>query len=202
MNAQAKMSILAELSAVHIKSDGSQKNLGVLASHNLSKTVSRLRRLRTSLAKLIGPFAAVLMLANMANGGHLHPLTIPMLGLVTTAGVNYMATDFVSGGVSPTISGFKFHASGTGTNAAANTDTTLQTDSGVARVIGVPTNPSANVYKTVATMPYISTLAITEWGLFSFLTSGTLWDRRVFSAINVVSGDSIQFSYSLTIPSN
>ena len=29
-----------------------------------------------------------------------------------------------------------------------------------------------------------STLAITEWGLFSALTVGTLWDHRVFSAIN------------------
>lgn len=121
------------------------------------------------------------------------------LGLVTTAGVNYMAADFISGGVTPTISGFKYHDSGTGATAAAIGDTALGAASGVARVIGTPTNPSANIYKSVATISYVSSLAITEWGLFSALTSGTLWDRRVFSAINVASGDSIQFTYQLTI---
>jgi hypothetical protein len=52
----------------------------------------------------------------------------------------------------------------------------------------------------VATFNFTSTLAITEWGLFSASTSGTLWDRRTFSAINVANGDSIQFTYTLTVP--
>jgi hypothetical protein len=125
----------------------------------------------------------------------------PVVGIVTTAGVAYMAADFASGGVSPRISAFNFQDSGTGTNAAATTDTALQTPTGGARVAGTQTTPgSTNVYKTVATISYTSTLAITEWGLFSASSSGTLWDRRVFSAINVLNGDAIQFSYSLTIP--
>ena len=175
MRANADIRVQADLSAVLIRANGQRIDLGDL------------KKRKTWLRKLID--------FTWWDG-------FDQRGLVTVAGVNYMASDFASGGVTPTISGFKFHASGTGTNAAANTDTALQTDSGVARVSGTASNPSANIYKSVATMSYVSTLAITEWGLFSASTVGTLWDRRVFSAINVVSGDSIQFSYSLTIPSN
>jgi hypothetical protein len=190
-NIQAK----AELSARLIHKDGRFEELGLLRDNRLW-------------TKIVGWLAAHPRLSALAWGAAILLLskygTVPMLGgltagIVTTAGVNYMATDFASGGVTPTISGFKFHASGTGTNAAAVGDTTLQTDSGVARVIGTPTNPSANQYRSVATMAYTSTLAITEWGLFSASSSGTLWDRRVFSAINVVNGDSIQFTYTLTV---
>lgn len=122
-------------------------------------------------------------------------------GLVTNAGVDYMATDFTSALSSPRIGAFQYHDCGTGTSPAAVTDTALQTPAGTARVAGTASNPSANIYKTVATISYTSTLAITEWGLFSASSSGTLWDHRVFSAINVVNLDSIQFSYSLTISS-
>lgn len=213
------------------------------------------------------------------------------LGVVTTAGVNFMAAAFAGGSA---ISGFNFHASGTGTQsqgtqtlnggsitnatpqvvttpgahglttndivtiagvttdtqanatwqitvnssttftligstaggAAVVTaatyqrtngagDTALVTDSGVARVAGTQTTPgSVNVYKSVATQSYVSSLAIVEWGILSAVSSGTLWDRRWFNTagapattavaalvaapINVLNGDSIQFSYSLT----
>lgn len=119
-------------------------------------------------------------------------------GLVTTAGVVYMAADMAGG--ANDISAFNWHGSGTGTTAAAIGDTALQTPAGPARQSGTQTTPgSTNVYQTVATLAYTSTLAITEWGLFSAVTSGTLWDRKVFTAINVVNGDSIQFTYQLTI---
>jgi hypothetical protein len=52
----------------------------------------------------------------------------------------------------------------------------------------------------VGAISYTSSLAITEWGLFNqSAQGGTMWDHRVFSAINVNSGDSIQFTYTLTI---
>jgi hypothetical protein len=120
-------------------------------------------------------------------------------GLVTTAGVDYLADDMAGAIGAADATNFNYHASGTGTTAAAIGDTAMQTDSGVARVAGTQTNPVHNVYRTVATMSYVSSLAITEWGLFSASTVGTLWDRKVFTAINVVSGDSIQFTYDLTI---
>lgn len=119
-------------------------------------------------------------------------------GLVTTAGVNYMAADMNDG--ASDISAFDHHGVGIGTTAAATGDTALENVTGVpARVAGTPSNPTSNQYRSVATVSFTSTLAITEWGLFSASTAGTLWDRRVFAAINVVNGDSIQFTYTLTI---
>lgn len=123
-------------------------------------------------------------------------------GLVTTAGVAFLANDFAN--VTPgtnEITNFNYHASGTGVTAAAIGDTVMGTDSGVARVAGTQTSPAGGQARTVATMAYVSTLAITEWGLFSASTAGTLWDRKVFTAINVISGDSIQFTYTLTVNS-
>ncbi|HEU0119017.1 MAG TPA: hypothetical protein VFQ91_00705 [Bryobacteraceae bacterium] len=125
--------------------------------------------------------------------------TPAQMALVTTAGVGVLAADFVSG-AGTRINAFNYHAAGTGTTSATTSDTTLQTDSGVSRVSGTQSNPSSGTYRSVATLNFSSTLAITEWGLFSASTSGILWDRRVFSAINVASGDSIQFTYSLTVP--
>lgn len=118
--------------------------------------------------------------------------------VVTTAFVTALATYMYDGsGTAPTA--YDYHACGTGTDAEASADTTLQTDSGVARVSGTPSNPSAGVYRSVGTLSFTSSLAITEHGLFSAAAAGTLLDRTVFAAINVVSGDSIQFTYSLTI---
>lgn len=118
-------------------------------------------------------------------------------GLVTTAGVNLMGGDWTN--ATATLKLANNHASGTGTTAAAIGDTAMQTDSGVARAVGTQSNSTANIYKTIGTQTYASTLAITEWGLFTASSGVTLWDRKVFTAINVVSGDSIQFTYSLTI---
>ena len=175
MRANADVRVQADLFAVLIKASGERIDLG-----DLRKRKTWLRRL-------------------------MDLSLFDQRGLVTVAGVKYMASDFASGGVTPTISGFKFHDSGIGITAAANTDTAIQTPPSPqpARVSGAGTTPGAtNIYQTVATIAYTGTNAITEWGLFSALTSGTLWDRRVFSAINVASGDSVQFTYSLTIPSN
>lgn len=210
-------------------------------------------------------------------------------GLITSAGINYTATDFASGQASPHVGAFNYHAFGTGQNSGGthtpgtatnatpivvtdtahgytandiidiasytgntgangiwqispvttNTytllgsvgngssggsptsqrlngagDTALVTDSGVARVTGVQSNPAGNQYRSVATMTFASSLAIVEWGLFSASSSGTLWDRRWFNTsqapqvtastaltaapINVNNGDSIQATYTAT----
>lgn len=126
--------------------------------------------------------------------------TPAQMALVTTAGVNYMAADFLSSS-SARINAFNYSDCGTGTTAAATSDTALVTPAGTARVAGTQSNPSANQYRTVATINFTSSLAITEYGLFSASTSGTLWDRRVFSAINVSSGDSVAFQYTVQLNS-
>jgi len=118
-------------------------------------------------------------------------------GLVTTAGVNLMATDYSNANATLKIE--NYHDSGTGTTAATIADTGLQTPTGNARVAGTQSNPSAGQYRTVATLAYTASAAITEWGLFSASTAGTMWDHKVFSALNVQNGDSITFTYTLTV---
>lgn len=116
---------------------------------------------------------------------------------VTTAFRDYIVDGLQNSTTSP-LSAFKYHACGTGTNAEANTDSTLQTEVG-ARVAGTQVEgATANVYKTVATITPGGSYAITEHGVFSAAANGTLMDRSVFSAINVTAADSIQFTYECT----
>lgn len=118
--------------------------------------------------------------------------------VVTNAGVQFMALEFMN--ATDIISKFKYHASGTGAVAENVTDTALGTEVGAARISGTNTNPANGQYRTVGLCPYVAGFAITEHGIFSQLAAGgTLWDRSVFAPINVVSGDSIEFTYTLSI---
>lgn len=92
---------------------------------------------------------------------------------------------------------FQFHDSGVGVTAENVTDTDIETTDAVARTDGSQVDADP-IYRSVGTITYGSTLAITEHGLFSIVTGGTLMDRTVFSPINVVNTDSIQFTYQLT----
>lgn len=125
------------------------------------------------------------------------------LGLVSTKVVTDAGVQAVVDGFQGlfTISNFKYHGSGTGGTAESAAQTTLVTEV-ASRATGTQTEgASANIYKTVGTVSYSSTLAITEHGLFSASSAGTMLDRSLFSAINVISGDSIAFTYELTLPS-
>lgn len=116
--------------------------------------------------------------------------------VVTTAFVSFMVdqlqTDTSEWG------DFKYHDSGVGTTAENAADTAMETTDGESRATGTQTESAATAYRSVGTISYTSTKAITEHGLFSSAASTTLMDRTVFSAINVVNGDSIQFTYTLT----
>src|SRR3990167_6112544 len=59
------------------------------------------------------------------------------------------------------------------------------------------TNNGTTGWFTVAAM----TAGSTPGGTETYVLRPILWDRKAFSAINVVNGDSIQFSYSLTCSS-
>jgi hypothetical protein len=126
---------------------------------------------------------------------------------ITDAGVAFLVDDWDNNGAD--ITTMNFHGCGTGTNAENVTDVALQTESTTAlnpdstRATGTRSQPTAPVYRTVGTLTFDASAAITEHGIFSQAATGggTLWDRSVFSAINVVSADSIQFTYSCTVSS-
>lgn len=117
--------------------------------------------------------------------------------VVTTAGVNYIVDAMQA---LADVGTLRFHASGTGTTAEASSQTALVTEVATRTSGTREEGASANIFRSVGTITYAATLAITEHGLFSASSSGTMLDRSVFSAINVISGDSIQFTYELTLP--
>lgn len=118
--------------------------------------------------------------------------------LVTDAGVAYIVDAFQN---ITEVENMKFHGSGTGGTAEAAGQTALVTEVAT-RTSGTTTEgASANIYRTVGAISYSGTFAITEHGVFSASSAGTMLDRSLFAAINVISGDSIQFTYELTFPS-
>ena len=117
--------------------------------------------------------------------------------LVTTAFVNFVVDQLQT--ETSVFGDFKYHDSGVGITDPAIGDTDIETTDGEARATGTQTEGAANAYVSVGTISYTTTKAITEHGLFNALTGVTLMDRSEFAAINVVPGDSIQFTYTLTV---
>lgn len=119
--------------------------------------------------------------------------------LVTSAGKAGVASRINGAG---SEAAFTYLAVGTGTNAAADGDTTLQTeitDSGLARAAATCTRETITVTNDTATLDktfsVTGTKAVTEAGALNASSSGVLLGRQVFSAINVVSGDTLQITY-------
>ena len=119
----------------------------------------------------------------------------------TAAGLAIVTNRIIQAGTAPKNIGW-----GTGTNAAAVGDTTLQTEAapttGGGRTVGtesrVTVTDTNDTYQVTGTVTAGSSLAITESGLFDAVTAGNLLIRSVFAAVNVVSADSIAFTFRLT----
>jgi hypothetical protein len=87
---------------------------------------------------------------------------------------------------------------GTGTNAANASDTDLQTPLAT-RVAGTLSSAS-NVWQNIASFgPGVNTGAITEAGIFSVASGGTLMARQVFGTITKGAGDSLQVTWQITL---
>lgn len=123
--------------------------------------------------------------------------------LITYAGYAGMASRLNGSG---SEAAFTYLAVGTGTNAAATGDTTLQTeitDSGLeraaataTRITTAQTNDTAKLDKTWSVT---GSKAVTECGALNAGAAGVLLGRQVFSAINVANGDSLQIIYTFQI---
>ena len=118
--------------------------------------------------------------------------------VVTTAFVNFVVDNLIAD--TTEFGDFKFHDSGEGNTAENITDTDIETTDGETRATGTQVEDDPDDYQSVGTITYSTTKAIVEHGLFSIVTSGTLMDRTVFTVINVVDTDSIQFTYTINIP--
>ena len=123
--------------------------------------------------------------------------------LVTTAGKAGVASRVNGSGGE---AAFIYIANGLGTTAANIADTTLESeilDSGLERasatVSRVTTDTTDDTARLINTFSVTGTKAITESGVLNASSSGTLLARQVFSAVNVVSGDSFQVTWSFDI---
>lgn len=163
---------------------------GFLANH-----AARLFSLITGVPTLTGELRAVLIHGDGSKVNY----GVLSRRVVTTAFVNFMVDQMQN---DTTVWGdMKYHDSGVGSTAENIANTDIETTDGESRVAGTQTEASANQYVSVGTISYSTTKAITEHGLFNASTAGVLLDRSVFSAVNVVNLDSIQFTYTYTVNS-
>lgn len=116
--------------------------------------------------------------------------------VVVTAGKTFLADWLAQATQSDYF--MRYLAIGTGTNAAVEGDTALQTEVGT-RVAGTLSS-STNVWTNQATFPAANgTGAITEVGILSASTSGTMLARQTFAVINKAAGASIQITWNVTL---
>lgn len=141
------------------------------------------------------------------------PLVAPLLGYwsdrkrvrngIPTVGKALIAGRLMGSG-SPAVP--DYIAVGTGTTAFAAGNTTLETeisDSGLSRAQGtvslVTTTTTNDTTQVTKTFSVSGTKAVTESGVLNASSNGTLLCRQVFSAINVVSGDSLTMTWKVAI---
>lgn len=150
-------------------------------------------------ARPLAPGAADRIRAALSAG-------IALLAVVfTNAGAAIVTNRIIQAGTAPKNIGW-----GTGTTAAAVTDTALVTEAAPTtsggRTVGTESRVTVSVandtYQVVGLVTAGGSLAITEAGLFDAVTAGNLLIRGVFSAYNVVSSDTITFTFQLKFVPN
>jgi hypothetical protein len=96
---------------------------------------------------------------------------------------------------------FNYIAIGTGTTSPSASDTALGNE--VARASATVGRTTTNVTNDTATWSatfnFTASYAITEAGIFNASSGGTMLARQTFSAVNVVSGDSLTINWKVTV---
>lgn len=116
--------------------------------------------------------------------------------VIVTVGKNFLAAWIAAASQANPF--MNYIALGTGTTAAAAGDTALETEIGT-RVAGVISSSTATWTNQATFAPGVSTGAITEAGLFSASSGGTLFARQTFPVQNKLAGDTIVFTWNVTI---
>lgn len=141
-------------------------------------------------------------------------LRIPYLtGQWTTSmSISNLVTNAGKAGVASRINGsgaeaaFTFIAIGIGTTAAALGDTTLESEittnggeRAAAAVSRVTTDVNNDTARLVLTFSFTGTFAVTEAGALNAGAAGVLLNRQVFTAVNVIPGDSLQVTINIDV---
>lgn len=122
--------------------------------------------------------------------------------LITNAGLAYCAS------TSTALNELKYIAVGSGTTAAAATDTALETEisaSGMARALGTQSNITTTVTNDTYQVTYEFTnssggdVTVTEYGLLSAASGGTLGARVVQSAQTITAGSTLGVTWKIAL---
>lgn len=116
-----------------------------------------------------------------------------MAAVYTQAGEELLV-DFIDGTVTP---GTHSIGSGTGAGSFGKGSTTLFTEVSEARVSATKSQPAADKNQWLATQTYTGTKTITNAGVFSASTGGTLIVGGDGLSIVVNNGDKIEFTFTL-----
>lgn len=120
-------------------------------------------------------------------------VVIDQPNLVVTSGKAFVTNAIITASTSP----MTYMAIGSGTNAAALADTTLQTE--VVRQVFSSATAVSNVVTLVTTYaPGVGTATISEAGIFNNSVGGTMYARTVFTGIPKGVADSLQITWTLT----
>jgi hypothetical protein len=87
---------------------------------------------------------------------------------------------------------------GTGAGTAAVGDTTLFTESAESRVAATKSQPSANILQWVGTMTASAGRTITNAGVLSASSGGTLVVKSDFTGVVLNTSDKIEFTFQLS----
>lgn len=165
--------------------------------------------------------------AFLIKKGFLSPswINVPLLGYILQPFLGYWSdhkdgkngiTDAGRAAVAGLINGvgsvpaFLSIGQGTGTTAFSVSQTALVTgvtaggagDSGVHAIAAataslVTTTVTNDTSQLVGTVSETATIAVAESGVFNATTNGTMLARQTFTAVNVISGDSLQFTWKI-----
>ena len=122
------------------------------------------------------------------------------MSVFTTTGKQWVVDKIQEEPAGATIPLMKWVAWGTGAGAESAANTALSTEASEARVVGVLSQPTADVDRCVGTITATGTKTITECGRFNQLAvGGTMLVRSLFTGIPMVSGDRIEFTQDLQV---
>lgn len=167
------------------------------------KPIFQLNKLGAYLLKrgIIDPLANQKLLQTLGLGSF--KTEMRMANLITTTGKAGVASRINGSGAA---AAFTYLAIGIGTTAANVADTTLQseiTTAGGERAAATAslqtTDTTDDTARLVKTWTFTGTFAVTEAGALNAASAGVLLNRQVFTAVNVVSGDSLQLTVDIDV---
>lgn len=93
----------------------------------------------------------------------------------------------------------KFVGWGSGTTAAAVTQTALVAANAEARTSGTVSQPAANQYQVVATIQATGARVVEEVAVFDAATAGNMGVRATHGQLNLESGDQVQYTLIISL---